>query len=678
MRLNQFVGLADSDCSALEGPSLPRGAIRLDTSIGNFDSDSLTVVESKVDKDAAAIVWETPDKALRIDSHWTCDDVTGVWRRKDTLRNASSKGITVTCALARFVLAPGQYEVYSQSSKWCRENQGAWQPLQHGALVVHSEAGQTCRGASPYICVSETRQKTGMAFHILPCGNWTIRVDTNTAKLGAQPFLIVELGMDDRSLRLNLPPNQTLELPEILFYPLIDNDPALTAPALHSYVAKNLLPPVRRITPVVYNTWFFMNEWFTVDALRRQLIAAKNIGCEVFVVDAGWYGTGSGGWSEQVGDWREKIGGGFNGAMAAFAAEVRSAGLGFGLWMEPERLGGAVPILKQHPDWFITTDGGKFYYPNLDKPECYAYTLSEMSRLVDTYELVWMKIDFNFERGADPSGAQYYTYYAAWYRLMDEVRAKYPGVFFEACSSGGLRLDLNTLSHCNGHFLSDTVAPLDVLRIGQGAALRIPPGRITRWAVLGAPKTAAGLRLRGNRGQDGLIAPAGATWERTVPANVDLAACAALPGIFGVSGDIAGLPTAAQERLRYYVTFFKKWRHLITNSAANLLTPPRAIEDGKGWAALQMQGLPRWNNNVTLLFVYRLDDPASKMSVRMRDLDPALNYSVSTDNNLLAQRTGKQLMDEGLTVDVAIRNSARVLVVTPSPSISGSGATNRK
>jgi len=71
---------------------------------------------------------------------------------------------------------------------------------------------------------------------------------------------------------------------------------------------------------------------------------------------------------------------------------------------------------------------------------------------------------------------EFRLYYQHWYRLLDELRAQFPQVFFEACASGGMRLDAGSLAHSDGHFLSDNVNPLDALRIFQGALLRVPPG----------------------------------------------------------------------------------------------------------------------------------------------------------------------------------------------------------
>jgi hypothetical protein len=118
--------------------------------------------------------------------------------------------------------------------------------------------------------------------------------------------------------------------------------------------------------------------------------------------------------------------------LAELADEVRAAGLGFGLWMEPERFGALAPIRARHPEWFIPV--GNQARLDLTKPPAWRWLRGEIVRLLKTYRLAWMKIDFNFRVDADDSGAELSDYTAAWHRLLDDVRAAYPEVFFEGCA----------------------------------------------------------------------------------------------------------------------------------------------------------------------------------------------------------------------------------------------------
>ncbi len=639
----------------------------LDTSIGRFEADGLTLAQSEFDGDSASFVWSAGDDRIRLESTWVFCSQTGLWSRRDSIRNTGREGIAASRCLARFSFSPGRYEIYSQSSRWCNENQGLWQALRHGEFVLRCEGGRTTQGGTPYVCLRERDSGDGVAFHILPRGNWVIKIKTCTAGGDSLPFAVVELGLSDESLNLKLPAGRSFELPEILIQALPCGQSERAAPNLHRYVLDKYFAEAKPTAPVVYNTWFDAFDVLDVERLRNQLDAAKEIGCEVFTVDAGWYGAGDGDWSQQVGDWREKPDAAFKGRMTEFADEVRAEGLGFGLWMEPERNFASVPAVKAHPDWFLS-GGNVCYYHDLTNPVAYEYIFSEMSRLVEAYELAWMKVDFNFELSDDPARSEFAHYYSQWYKLLDALRARFPEVFFEGCASGGMRLDFNTLSHFDGHFLSDNVNPVDVLRIYQQALLRLPPGRIAKWIVLrsvGQSVPQYGLPI--HEAPVSLVTPAGsgATWEQSETTSVDFAARVALPGMPGLSGDIAGLPPEAKERLRYHIAFYKKWRTFIVGSAAHLLTPCLPKEDHSGWVAIQLQH-PRKRRN--LLFVYRLDDACDERVFRLRGLDPDCQYAVSDEDHPEKNPeslTGSRLMNEGLVVVLPHRYSGAIMVLTP-------------
>ena len=64
---------------------------------------------------------------------------------------------------------------------------------------------------------------------------------------------------------------------------------------------------------------------------------------------------------------------------------------------------GGRPIRQEHPEWFFPRKA-TFARIDLTRPDACEYLKREISRLVDTYQLAWMKIDFNFELGRDGSG----------------------------------------------------------------------------------------------------------------------------------------------------------------------------------------------------------------------------------------------------------------------------------
>jgi len=664
IRLRQVFDLLCGHYGAAGGPRRARGLFALQTNLGDCVSDALDLVESAFDENTARLVWESDNPQLRVTSVWRLCEATGVCSRADTAQNLSKNPIELRRYLGRFVFSPGRYEAYSQSSRWCNENQGLWRPLDHGGIYLRCDGGRACQGGTPYLCLREQDSQRAVAFHILPRGNWTIRARAETGDINGPPFAVVDLGLDDQHLQLILQPGAAFAFPEILIQGVPGGEPRRAAPALHRYMSPRLPALEGAAAPVCYNTWFDTFDYLEVDRLRRQLAAAKEAGCDVFVIDAGWFGPGSVGWWQQVGDWREKQDAAFHGRMAAFAEDVRAAGLGFGLWMEPERFGPKAPVVAAQPEWFLPGEGD-FFYIDLTKQPAYDYLLGEMARLIDTYALAWMKVDFNFELGHDPHAAEFSGYYDAWHRLMDTLRQQYPAVFFEGCASGGMRLDLSEILRCHGHFLSDTVDPIDVLRIGQGALLRLPPGRIFRWAVLRSADPVVKFAIPSDENFSAVVAPSGATWERFSATTVDFAARVALPGMFGISGDLAGLPNQHRERLRTHVEFYKEWRGFLADSYCHLLTPPRPKEDRDGWVAFQVLNP---DDDRCLVFAYRLEAAPDQERFRLHDLDPNSQYRVAPMDGANETHTlsGAELTNDGLVVSLPTRNSAQVFIISPA------------
>ena len=83
-----------------------------------------------------------------IKSLWKICDKTGVLSRRDTLVNQSKEQINVSRALASFTFAPGHYEVYSETSEWCCENQGKWQDVTTDGITLKHKGCRTTEGGT--------------------------------------------------------------------------------------------------------------------------------------------------------------------------------------------------------------------------------------------------------------------------------------------------------------------------------------------------------------------------------------------------------------------------------------------------------------------------------------------------------------------------------------------------
>jgi len=607
----RLFGLPLDNASA---PGHRSGLAALFTSRGRFDSRAWAVAANK---NSVTFTWE--DSGLRWVSCWEFDDAILV--RKDFLTNTGDDAVRIHRAQARLTFAPARFRAYTQESLWCHEFQGAWRDLPPGGMSLACEQGRTNENASPYLALSHGEGQPAIAFNLIPHGNWSMHLRTATV-LSSLPYLCVEMGLSDENLALDLSPGGTLELPAILMQSLPDGRVESGTAPLHRYQQKKLLARNRAEPPIIYNTWmeFFDLITTTPAQMRAQVAAAKGIGCEIFVVDAGWFGSGGADAQAEVGDWRECGRPCFPGGLKAFADEVRTAGLGFGLWMEPEHASKKTPVKQEHPEWFR---GG---FVALERPEAYVWLKSEMLRLIEAYGLVWMKIDFNFHGGVGADSAEGYTYTRAWHRLLGEIRDAHPECFLEGCASGGMRCEPGNLAAHDAHFLSDHAHPEHVVRLTQGAALHVPPGRLTKWSILrNAGPIPDYYSLRSGKVPDSVITPCGAVWDPAQSIPLDQALVNGMLGIPGYGGNLAQLAPEHLARCREANEFYKVHRASLARSVARCLTPIQAVEARRGWVAFQLA------DEVTdthFFFVFRFYDNLDDTLIRPLGLAPGKYYTL--------------------------------------------------
>jgi hypothetical protein len=144
--------------------------------------------------------------------------------------------------------------------------------------------------------------------------------------------------------------------------------------------------------------------------------------------------------------------------------------------------------------------------------------------------------------------------------------------------------------------------------------------------------------------------PRGAVWEPAETVEVDFAILAAMPGMLGFSGDLAGLPAEASGRIAQWVRFFKRHRRFLTRAVAHLLTPPESLAAREGWVGFQLQDTASTDS---LVFVCRLGVAGAMRPWVLRDLDPRPVYVVTAGPDGPARRaTGRELMEQGVTIPV--------------------------
>lgn len=544
------------------------------------------------------------------------------------IENTSKEELIFSRAFVRVDLTPGPYEYFAQHSRWSAENQGSWRSLNENGLILTHRNGRTTEGNTPFIAFRAPGEEVGTAFHVVPMGNWRIRVMPEFFS-NQEPLIHVDLGIRDEELAYRLAPGEKWVLPQVLIQDFSSLDDS--CPELHKFLRENFVSNLQKELPVIYNTWLDRFHNLDVAHLREELAAAKEVGCEVFIIDAGWFGNSEEGWSG-CGDWHEKTKSAFYGKMKEFADEVRAAGLGFGLWMEPERLSPRVPIVKEHPEWFIFT-GSELRY-DLTIPEAYEYLKSEFRRLITTYDIKYMKTDMNSTLGHDPLGTELYAYQTKFLQLIDEIKAEFPSFIVENCSSGAMRADLSTLQHFDLMFCSDNANGYTMLKPMHGFFYRMLPGRILRWMTVKEIRDDVSAFYDT---KTTIITPGEATWEEYERCDLESCLVANFTGVFGFSGSLASLSAPNRELVKKYISFFKEKRSFMRDAASRYLVDLDRLQ------AFQQE----LDGEVLLSVFYISRDCLDKRTFYPKGLKEDALYTLDGEK---LNRTGKDIMENGLEV----------------------------
>jgi alpha-galactosidase len=626
---------------------------------------SKTLKDQKFSISDSEIKFEWETFALIITSSWRYFPEHGIFRRQDKIKNKSDKPIKISRYLYRYAFSPANYDFYYQNSCWCNENQGTWQKIEHGTFQIGSHGGRFTREASPFVCLRDISSSKIVSFNLMCNSDWIIKIKRQP--FGLPPFelssfVTVEAGICDDNLAMVIFPGETIIFPELLIQVFSENLNNSSID-MQEHLYKNEFSNLKFKFPIVYNTWFDCFDQLSTNRLEKQVIAAKKIGCDIFVVDSGWYGRSSGNWSEQVGDWREKLGSAFDGKMKAFVEMVHKHDLKFGLWMEPERYAANVPARLEHPDWFLPGEDG-FYYPDLMNKAAYEYIYNECSRLIEDYQLAWIKIDYNFGFGDDPRRSSFKWYYDKFYTLLDDLRIKYPDTIFEGCSSGGMRLEINNQKHFDTFLFSDDMNSFDILANIQNANYRLLTSRLSVWSVLrSAGKCLVPYGSTPETSPESFWMPSanGATWEHSEKVSLDFSCSVAMLGIMGFSGDLDSLSANARSKVAEYVSFYKKHLHLLTKARTIWLTEPRLKGDRNDWVALLKF---TDNKKEAILFCFRLSTTVSSKRFFIPDLNENASFAVSSfEGEHLCVLTGRELCETGIQIDIENPYSSKIFVI---------------
>jgi alpha-galactosidase len=401
---------------------------------------------------------------------------------------------------------------------------------------------------------------------------------------------------------ISLAPGEAYETPWV-FVVAADDGLDSVAAALHAW--QRTLPAHPDRSPVTLNVWEAV--YFDHDAakLRALVDRAAGIGVERFVLDDGWF-RGRRDDRAGLGDWYvdEEV---WPDGLAPFIEYVHAAGMQFGLWFEPEMVNPDSDLFRAHPDWALATGGRR---PKLQRnqlvldltnPDAWQYVHDRLDALLGELAVDYVKWDHNrslLEAGSPRrAGAPaVHAQTAAFYRLLDALRARHPAVAFESCASGGGRIDLGVLERVQRVWTSDLTDALGRQRIQRWTVQLVAP------EYLGAHVSAPTAHQTG----------------RTF--SLDFRAATALFGAFGIEWDLTAAGEDDLARLASWVELHKQWR--------TVLHTGRVVRVDTEDPAVWWHGVVAADRQTGLFAHVQLDESAHNRGVvlRLPGLDPQLRY----------------------------------------------------
>ncbi len=213
--------------------------------------------------------------------------------------------------------------------------------------------------------------------------------------------------------------------------------------------------------PSIFNEYMHLS-WDSPseENVRKYAPVMAEMGIEYYVIDCGWHDEVPGNIIyPYVGKWKESNAR-FPSGVRATTDYIRSLGMKAGLWIEPEIVGNKCDEMIEYygDDCFVQRYGEKVctmnrHFLDFRKEKVVNYMSDAIRRMVNEYGADYIKLDYNEDIGAGCDvdatslGEGLEKCAAAYLKWIDDMRHEFPNVLFETCSSGGMRMDYETLGH---------------------------------------------------------------------------------------------------------------------------------------------------------------------------------------------------------------------------------------
>ncbi len=517
----------------------------------------------------------------------------GVLVRKAVLKNTGKNDIVLTKIMSTVMDIYGEFDMTTFDGGWISEMRKHKVSVSENRIVNESTTGFSSHRHNPGFILSEPEatEDSGRVygFNLIWSGNHYA-----SAQRSLQGFTRVMQGISPSDFVKTLAPGESFETPEAVLA-FSEKGFSGLSEKMHRFVSENIIPEYwrNRERPVLFNDWEGCMFDFNEARLLGLAKEAKKLGCELFVLDDGWFGKRD---SDKagLGDYsinKRKLPNGISG----LAKKINSMGMEFGLWFEPESVNEDSDLCRAHPDWILRDDfaplkGRNQFLLDLTKTEVRDYIVENVSGILDSANISYVKWDMN--RHSIALGTKAYDYIIGLYDVLRRIFGSRPHILLESCSSGGNRFDLGMLCFGPQIWCSDNTDPIERITIQENLSYLYPQ------STFGAHVSAA---------------PHAQTLRNTplcTRGNVSFFGC------LGYELDLKHLLGIEKKQIIEQIAFYKKYRRIFQFGKFSRLKNGWQVSDGE----------------TTLAAVFRKILPAAPgyEKLRIKNLDKAKVYNFST------------------------------------------------
>ena len=546
-----------------------------------------------------------------------------------SVANNTNEPVILTKAASLCLDIPhGEWEWVHFHGRHAMERLTERMPLCHGIQESSSTRGTSSHHQNPTVllCSPDCTETSGSCIGaaLMYSGSFQTKI-----QLDQMEQVRLVMGINPELFRWELKPSEVFDTPEVIMS-YSSNGMEKLSHNFHKVIREHVCRGKYKLEerPVLINNWEATYFDFNEEKILKIAEQAASLGVDMLVLDDGWFGKRNDDCSG-LGDWfvnEEKL----NGGLGKLTEKIKSLGMKFGLWFEPEMVSEDSDLYRSHPDWAIKIPSRNpvrsRYQLVLDmtNPEVRDYLFGAISDILKNADISYIKWDMNRSicdwytpcLSAENQGEMPHRYVLGLYELLERLTTAFPDVLFEGCSGGGGRFDAGMLYYCPQIWCSDDTDAFERTKIQYGTSFFYPV------SAIGSHVSAVPNH------QTGRITP------------IETRAVTAMAGSFGYELDLNTLSHDEKQEVKEQIVRFKKDGPLIHNGLYYRLSD--SLND-----KYAMWGFVSEDKKEVLVHgvIFRTEPNRTQYLVKLRGLLPDTNYRLAENGEVYK---GSALMNGGI------------------------------